>query len=62
MTFLERAIQTYEAASDYEITHAEAMEITAGMFSDLTSAMIFGFVLWIMGMAGTASGKYAEGL
>ena len=57
MTSLERVIQTYEAASDYEITHAEAMEVTAGMFSDLTSAMMVGLVLWIMGMMGMMASK-----
>jgi len=60
MTSLDRVIQTVEAASDSEITHAEAMEITAGMFSDLTSAMMFGFVVWIMGVVGMGVGKYAE--
>jgi hypothetical protein len=50
MTSIDRVIQTYEAASDYEITHAEAMQIVAGMFSDLTAAMTFGFVLWTIGM------------
>ncbi|GAI95678.1 unnamed protein product [marine sediment metagenome] len=53
-------LQVAEAASDLEITHAEAMAITAGMFSDLTSAMMFGFVLWTMGMIGMAVGKTVE--
>lgn len=60
MVSLERVIQTYEAASDLEITHAEAMAITAGMFSDLTSAMMFAFVLWTMGMVGMTVGKTVE--
>jgi hypothetical protein len=62
MTSLERVLQTYRAASDQVITHAEAMEITAGMFSDLALAGTFAFVMWIMGMVGMASGKYVEGL
>lgn len=57
MTSLERVIQTYEAASDLEITRAEAMEIITGMFSDLTSAMMFGFVMWTMGMVGVTLSK-----
>lgn len=57
MTSLDRVIQTYEAASDYEISHAEAMEITAGMFSDLFSAVTFGFVVWMMGMLGMMASK-----
>ena len=61
MTSIDRVIQTYVAASDYEITHAEAMAITAGMFSDLTSAMMFAFVLWTMGMVGMVASKAVSG-
>ena len=57
MTSLERIIQTYEAVSDYQITHAEAMEIIAGMFSDLSSAVMFGFAVWMMGMVGALTAK-----
>lgn len=57
MTSLDRVIQTCEAASDYEITRAEAMQIIAGMFSDLTSAMTFGFIMFIVGTLGIAVTK-----
>jgi len=61
MTSLTRVVQVYKAAGDYKITHAEAMRITTGMLSDLTSATVFGFVVWITGVFGIIGGKIVHG-